>query len=141
MNLIDNTNNDFFTNVNSEFKIKENLNEPYKVLITGAAGNIGYSISFMIGQGRMFGPQKEIILHQPNQLTEHIEVRIDNEKDTIWLTQKQMGKMNYNVPSRNTVVVPSRASGTKQIMVVEALAVVEALETTVMSKELIVMCS
>lgn len=63
MNLIDNTNNDFFTNVNSEFKIKENLNEPYKVLITGAAGNIGYSISFMIGQGRMFGPQKEIILH------------------------------------------------------------------------------
>ena len=38
--------------------------------------------------------------------------------------------MNYNVPSRT--------SGTKQIMVVEALAVVEALETTVMSKELIV---
>ena len=47
-------------------------------------------------------------------------------------------EMNYNVPSRNTVVVPSRTSGTKQIMVVEALAVVEALETTVMSKELIV---
>ena len=40
--------------------------------------------------------KNEIILHQPNQLTEHIEVRIDNEKDTIWLTQKQMGKMNYN---------------------------------------------
>ena len=38
--------------------------------------------------------KNEIILHQPNQLTEHIEVRIDNEK-----------------------VVPSRASGTKQIMV------------------------
>ena len=52
--------------------------------------------------------KNEIILHQPNQLTEHIEVRIDNEK-----------------------VVPSRTSGTKQIMVVEALAVVEALETTV----------
>ena len=59
--------------------------------------------------------KNEIILHQPNQLTEHIEVRIDNEK-----------------------VMPSRTSGTKQIMVVEALAVVEALETTVMSKELIV---
>ena len=61
-------------------------------------------------------------------------------------------EMNYNVPSRNTILVPSRASGTKQIkvfsrtsgtkqiMVVEALAVVEVLETTVMSKELIVMC-
>jgi hypothetical protein len=50
-------------------------------------------------------------------------------------------EMNYNVPSRNTIVVPSRTSGTKQIMVVEALAVVEALETTVMSKELFIMCS
>ena len=69
--------------------------------------------------------KNEIILHQPNQLTEHIEVRIDNEKDTIWLTQKQMGKMNYNVPLRNTIMVPSRTSVTKQIKVVEALAVVE----------------
>jgi hypothetical protein len=34
------------------------------------------------------------------------------------------------VPSRNTILVPSRASVTKQIKVVEALAVVEALETT-----------
>ena len=49
-------------------------------------------------------------------------------------------EMNYNVPSRNTILVPSRTSGTKLIMVVETLAVVEALETTVMSKELIVMC-
>jgi hypothetical protein len=46
--------------------------------------------------------KNEIILHQPNQLTEYIEVRIDNEK-----------------------VVPSRTLGPKQIMVVEAL------ETTV----------
>jgi hypothetical protein len=36
-----------------------------------------------------------------------------------------MGKMNYNVLLRNTIMVPSRASGTKQIKVVEAL------ETTV----------
>ena len=42
---------------------------------------------------------------------------------------------------KSIIIVPSRTSGTKQIMVVEALAVVEALETTVMSKELIVMCS
>ena len=40
--------------------------------------------------------KNEIILYQPNDLTDHIEVRIDNEKDTIWFTQKQMGKMNYN---------------------------------------------
>ena len=42
--------------------------------------------------------KNEIILYQPNDLTDHIEVRIDNEKDTICL-------------------VPSRTSGTKQIMV------------------------
>jgi hypothetical protein len=39
-------------------------------------------------------------------------------------------EMNYNVPLRNTIMAPSRASGTKQIKLVDALAVVEALETT-----------
>lgn len=32
----------------------------------------------------------EIILYHPDELTEHIEVRIDEEKETIWLTQKQI---------------------------------------------------
>lgn len=35
--------------------------------------------------------RNEIILYQPNELTDHIEVRIDKENETIWLTQKQMG--------------------------------------------------
>jgi len=35
--------------------------------------------------------KNEIILYQPNELADHIEVRVDNAKDTIWLTQKQMG--------------------------------------------------
>lgn len=35
--------------------------------------------------------KNEILLYQSNELTEHIEVRIDEEKETIWLTQKQMG--------------------------------------------------
>ena len=54
--------------------------------------------------------KNEIILHQPNDRSDHIEVRIDNEKVTICL-----------VPSRTSgtkqIMVPSRASGTKQIMV------------------------
>jgi malate dehydrogenase len=37
--------------------------QPFRVLITGAAGNIGYSLAFMIGQGRMFGPSQPVILH------------------------------------------------------------------------------
>lgn len=35
--------------------------------------------------------KSEILLYQSNELTEHIEVRIGEEKETIWLTQKQMG--------------------------------------------------
>lgn len=32
----------------------------------------------------------EIVLYRPDELAEHIEVRIDDKKETIWLTQKQM---------------------------------------------------
>jgi len=32
--------------------------------------------------------KNEIVLYRPNELAEHIEVRID--EDTVWLTQAQM---------------------------------------------------
>ena len=35
----------------------------------------------------------EIILYQPNELTERIEVRIDQEKETFWLTQEQIAQL------------------------------------------------
>lgn len=35
----------------------------------------------------------EIILYRSDDLTEHIEVRIDEEKETIWLTQKQIADL------------------------------------------------
>ncbi len=35
--------------------------------------------------------KNEIILYQANELDQHIEVRLDERKETIWLTQKQMG--------------------------------------------------
>lgn len=43
--------------------ITEKAKDPVRVLITGAAGNIGYSLAFMIGQGRMFGQNRHVILH------------------------------------------------------------------------------
>jgi malate dehydrogenase len=36
--------------------------EPVKICVTGAAGNIGYAILFMIAQGRMLGPYQKVIL-------------------------------------------------------------------------------
>lgn len=35
--------------------------------------------------------KNEIILYHPDELTEHIEVRID--EDTVWLTQQQMASL------------------------------------------------
>jgi nucleoside-diphosphate-sugar epimerase len=35
---------------------------PLRVTVTGAAGNIGYALVFMIAQGRMFGPHQPVIL-------------------------------------------------------------------------------
>jgi hypothetical protein len=35
--------------------------------------------------------KNEILLYQYNELAEHIEVRIDEDNETIWLNQKQMG--------------------------------------------------
>lgn len=35
---------------------------PIKVTVTGAAGNIGYALVFMIGQGRLFGPHQQVDL-------------------------------------------------------------------------------
>jgi malate/lactate dehydrogenase len=41
----------------------QNAKDPFRVLITGAGGNIGYALAFMVGQGRMFGPSQPVILH------------------------------------------------------------------------------
>jgi len=38
-------------------------NTPLRVLITGAAGNIGYCVSFAVADGSMFGPNQPVILH------------------------------------------------------------------------------
>src|SRR5207302_8001670 len=36
---------------------------PLRVAITGAAGQIGYSLLFRIASGAMFGPSQPVILH------------------------------------------------------------------------------
>ena len=43
-------------------KAEDKAKEPARVLITGAAGNIGYALAFMICQGRMLGDHP-LILH------------------------------------------------------------------------------
>ncbi|CAH8438221.1 unnamed protein product [Schistosoma turkestanicum] len=39
------------------------MSEPVRVLLTGAAGQIGYSLAGMVARGDMFGPNQEVILH------------------------------------------------------------------------------
>jgi malate dehydrogenase len=39
------------------------MNPPIRVAVTGAAGQIGYSLLFRIASGAMFGPQQPVILH------------------------------------------------------------------------------
>ena len=39
------------------------MNQPVRVAITGAAGQIGYAAAFRIASGQMFGPQTPVILH------------------------------------------------------------------------------
>ena len=43
-------------------EVKKVVN-PVRVLVTGAAGQIGYALNFMIAQGRMFGSKQPVILH------------------------------------------------------------------------------
>jgi malate dehydrogenase len=40
-----------------------NTNTPIRVAVTGAAGQIGYSLLFRIASGAMFGPAQPVILH------------------------------------------------------------------------------
>src|SRR6267154_4468166 len=39
------------------------MKSPLKVAVTGAAGQIGYSLLFRIASGSMFGPDQPVILH------------------------------------------------------------------------------
>src|SRR5687768_10294232 len=39
------------------------MNEPVRVAITGAAGQIGYSLLFRVVSGAMLGPEQPIVLH------------------------------------------------------------------------------
>ena len=35
----------------------------------------------------------EIVLYRPDELAEHIEVRLDEENDTVWLNQYQLSEL------------------------------------------------
>ena len=39
------------------------MKTPLHVAVTGAAGQIGYSLLFRIASGAMFGPEQPVVLH------------------------------------------------------------------------------
>ena len=50
------------TSLGRHFNPIESKKTPIKVTVTGGAGNIGYALVFMIGQGRLFGPTQPVSL-------------------------------------------------------------------------------
>jgi hypothetical protein len=68
--------------------------------------------------------KNEIILYQPNQLTEHIEVRIDEE--TVWLTQQQMAAL-FNQTKQNISLHINNCFKEKEL---EVISVVKDSMTT-----------
>jgi malate dehydrogenase len=55
--------------------VNEINKDPVRILITGAAGHIGYHLAFTISQGNMFGNNQSIILH-----LFHLQTHFDNLK-------------------------------------------------------------
>ncbi len=45
--------------------------------------------------------KNEIVLYRPNDIAEHIEVRI--EEETVWLTQAQMALLFQTTPQNITI--------------------------------------
>src|SRR4028118_231963 len=43
--------------------MNQTSNQPVRVAITGAAGQIGYALAFRVASGQMFGPQTPVTLH------------------------------------------------------------------------------
>jgi malate dehydrogenase len=39
------------------------MKDPIRVVITGAAGQIGYSLIFKVARGEMFGEDQPVIMH------------------------------------------------------------------------------
>lgn len=37
--------------------------DPIRVVVTGAAGQIAYSLLYMVAKGDVFGPEQPLILH------------------------------------------------------------------------------
>lgn len=52
---------------------KEQESKPLHILVTGAAGQIGYNVLFLIAHGLMFGHHQTVILHLYDIMTEAME--------------------------------------------------------------------
>src|SRR5690348_382372 len=50
-------------NARSPRKLSPMSKAPLRIAVTGAAGQIGYSLLFRIASGSMFGPEQPVILH------------------------------------------------------------------------------
>merc|ERR1712042_265613 len=54
---------DLYLNATPSFKTSIMAKDPITVVITGAAGQIGYSLIYMVSSGYVFGADQSMILH------------------------------------------------------------------------------
>ncbi|ELP94657.1 malate dehydrogenase, putative [Entamoeba invadens IP1] len=62
----------YWSRINTD-PLKVNSCEPIHVLVTGAAGQIGYNLTFLIAHGLMFGPSQTVVLHLYDIVVEAME--------------------------------------------------------------------
>lgn len=81
--------------------------KPIKVTVTGAAGNIGYALVFMIAQGRMFGPNQpiDLTLLELKQAQQALKGVIMELKDCAFpLIHSLQGTIEYETAFKNCEV-------------------------------------
>ncbi|KRX09843.1 Lactate dehydrogenase/glycoside hydrolase, family 4, C-terminal [Pseudocohnilembus persalinus] len=85
----------------------QELKTPIKVTVTGGAGNIGYALVFMIGQGRMFGPNQPVdltLLEIPQAEKALNGVLMELKDSSLPLISKLSGATDYKTGFSNCQV-------------------------------------
>ena len=94
--------------VSYKYKDLESMKSPVRVAVTGAAGQISYSLIFRIAAGEMLGPDQPVIL-QLLEITPALEALkgtvMEIEDCAFPLVQAQLNRMTQRLRSKMLTIV------------------------------------